>query len=122
MATTPTMAADTWNQMLSQVDFPRVPMFHTYISDRDSSDAVSFMNVGAAVKKYMTAIPMRIMVAGDTSFLNVDMMTIMAAGIRENTNALITMAVSPNAPGRKLNPNIIANAAPNDAPADIPVV
>ena len=81
MATTPTMAAETWNQMLSQVDFPRVPMFHTYISDRDSSDAVSFMNVVAAVKKYMTAIPMRIMVAGDTSFLNVDMMTIMAAGI-----------------------------------------
>ena len=52
-----------------------------------SSDAVYFSKVVIAENRYITAIPINIIVVGVT-FLNMENTTMMDTGIRENRNAL----------------------------------
>lgn len=76
------------------------------------------MTVVIASKKYITAIPARIIVVGDVWRI-VDIRMMAAIGISEKTNALMTR---PHWPVITVIPEIIARLAPNDAPEDIPVV
>ncbi|MBO4569150.1 MAG: hypothetical protein J5674_04210 [Candidatus Methanomethylophilaceae archaeon] len=85
---------------------------------RASSVAQSFRTVLHALNKYITAIPAMIIVVADEPFI-LDTARIIIIGIKENRNALTTMAYCPLA---KENPAQTAKVAPSDAPDDMPVV
>lgn len=74
-----------------------------------------------ALNRYITPMPMRIIMAGVTR-LNLADSSIMAAGMRENTNALTTVAYSPLRPGSMHMPITMDRDAPRPAPEDMPVV
>ena len=78
------------------------------------------MRVVIALNRYITAIPARIIVAAEV-FLREETRMMTAAGMSENTNAVVTRPIVPPTPVT-VNPIPSARVAPNDAPDDIPVV
>ena len=76
--------------------------------------------VVTAENSSITAIPMNTIML-ELTFLNLDITTITAHGINENTNALTIIPLSSDSPPKE-NPATTKSVAPSSAPEDIPVV